>query len=181
MNTIKIGKIRKIKERGFDGGVYRRPDYHIGEAWSDDRTGENPAAHGWVIETEEESIAGRQRMVAVNGSHREIGPWSPTREQREKHALVEVEAAKKKQEAEEDRLAIEAGIQVGNVCGKFVEIRHNGDMQKIAISDIQAGAKDPWNPRLRLAQALASETPEDRRIRLVYRSILRKMQKGTGA
>jgi hypothetical protein len=85
--TTKIGSIRRISSvRCYSRPVYRPLDYGIGEIWGDDWTGENPAAHGGITYTEEESYAGRQRQVNANGEHIEVGPWGPTRAQREAHA-----------------------------------------------------------------------------------------------
>ena len=83
---ITAGTIRIIRERCFAGEVARRADYDIGERWSADYTGWNPAAHGGITVTEEDSGAGRRRDVNINGCHIEVGPWGPTRTQRQAHA-----------------------------------------------------------------------------------------------
>lgn len=176
--TIAVGKIRDIAEGGFTGPAYRPADYEIGERWGNDYTGENRAAHGCISVTQEESKEGRQRTVCVNGNHLEVGPWSPTRANREAREKRETEreAAKAKAEAEalEDKAAKDLGISVVSVSGDVVECQTRDGYKTVRLADIREAARDPWHPRLTREQALAQEPLQDRVVRLAYRHLLRR-------
>lgn len=173
-NTITVGSIKQISEGGFSAPAYRPARYEIGERWSDDYTGDNKAAHGNIVIEEEESPEGRQRHVAINGHHREVGPWGPTRTQREAHEKREAAKVIAAQEAEEDQAAKSLGISLVSVSGDTVVCRvATGERKTVRISDIREAARAPWHPRLTPEAALAQESAEDKILRLAYRSLLR--------
>lgn len=175
--TIEVGTIKQISEAGFSAPAYREPRYEIGERWGTDYTGENPAAHGNIVVTEEESSEGRQRSVAINGAHREVGPWGPTRAQREKHAAHLAAKARAEREAEEDRAAEVLGLSLISTTDTTVTVSVRGEKKTAALSAIREAAADPWSPRLTREAALKMETAEDRLTRFAYRSILRRATK----
>ena len=172
--TIEVGETKQISKAAFSSPAYRRPRYEIGERWGEDYTGENPSAHGNIVVTEEESREGRQRRVAINGNHREVGPWSPTRAQREDYARREAAKAKAQADAEEDAAAKALGISLVSVDGETVTCQVNGKTKTVNIAAIRDAARDPSHPRLTPEQARAQETAEDRILRLAYRSLLRQ-------
>lgn len=173
--TIKVGTIRQIgPDRPFDGSVYRSANYEDGERWSDDYTGENPAAHGCITYIEEENNEGRQREVNVNGKHIEVGPWGPTKAQREAYAKREEAAARAAREAEEDAAAKALGVSVVSVDGELVTCSVGLEHKVVRLSDIRAAAAVPLHPRLTEEEVLAQESAEERQTRLAYRRLLRQ-------
>lgn len=174
--NLAIGSIRTISEGGFSAPAYRPARYEIGEGWSEDYTGDNPSAHGNIVRTEEESSGGRQRSVAINGSHVEIGPWGPTKAQRDAHADSEAAKARKAAEAEEDRLAKELAVAVVRAQGENIEVMVRGERKWTRLRDIRDAAADPHDFRLTSAAARQLEKPEERVTRLAYRSLLRHAQ-----
>ena len=75
-----------LETKGYTSPAYRPAG--PGEVWGDDYTGENSGAHGNIVVTEERRSDGRRRLVAINGRHREVGPWGPTRAQRKAKAAT---------------------------------------------------------------------------------------------
>lgn len=177
MNTIKVGTISTISEGPFFGSVYAPAKYETGERWGDDYTGENRAAHGWICITEEESNEGRRRSVNLNGHHREVGPWGPTKAQRDAEARAEARAqAYKKRDAEashEDAAATALGVRVVSCDGINVVCEVRGEQKVVPLSAIVDAARDPWHPRMTRDQAIDAESRDERETRLAYRSLLR--------
>lgn len=137
--TAEIGNVKTIAEGGFTAPAYRPARYERGEVWGDDWTGDNRAAHGSMSYTEEEDLGGRQRHVVRNGRHVEVGPWGPTRLQREREALLE---QRKKVDAEKE--AIRKQIQVFPICASAEKWRVviNGDAREYALADLRRWRDD---------------------------------------
>lgn len=179
MKTITVGSVSQISESAFASPAYRPPRYEIGERWGEDYTGENPAAHGNIVVTEEEADEGRQRLVAVNGNHREVGPWSPTRKQREDYERRQAEIAQRAAEAEEDATAAKLGIEFVSRNGEHVVVRVREELRSASVSSIREAAQGPWDPRLTSEQAAQVESEEDRLARLAYRSLARRIDQAS--
>src|SRR5690606_29179644 len=64
---------------------------------------ENPAAHGGITETDECVICGARRAANVNGRHVELGPWGPSRAQREAEERSRREAEERSRREAEER------------------------------------------------------------------------------
>lgn len=177
--VIEVGTIRQISDdRAFTVPAYRPARYEMGERWSDDRTDDVPAAHGGIAYTEEESLHGRQRLVVENGGRREVGPWGPTRETRQRQEVAQRAAVTRREHREEDRLAREEGVRVTWARRGSVEVRRaDGTAQIVPLSAIELAASNPWHPHLTAEAAARTETEEERRTRLIYRALLRQAQK----
>lgn len=175
--TLTIGRIRRIGDiYGYTASVYRPARYEQGEGWGDDYTGECRAAHGGVTYTEEEDHGGRQRQVLSNAGHYEVGPWGPTRAYRE---AVEREEARRRQsslESHEDHAAGCAGFRVVAATGDHATIQTPQGRKVLRVTDLEQAAADPSHPRMTRESALAAESDEDRRVRWIYRSLLRHAQ-----
>ena len=172
--TIEVGTIATISESTYTAPAYRPANYQAGKRWGDDYTGENQAAHGNIVATQEESREGRRRNVAINQRHVEVGPWGPTRAQREAAAQREARKAVAKQQAEEDEAARQLGVSVIGREGDTVQVRKNDGVRSIPMRDIREAARDPHDPRLTPEAARSLETPEQWVARMAYRSLRRQ-------
>lgn len=101
----------------------------------------NPLAHGNIVHIETCTACGAERQVAINGRHRESGPWTApraVREAREREAQQEAQLARR---AAAGRQLSDRGVQVlGWAREDVVAVEIGGVRKEIALWKIKQAA-----------------------------------------